>query len=281
VVRDITWLRRLERERETAHANELAAQEANRRIEEFLATAAHDLRTPVGTTVGFIDLAELKFQRLATAAQGECPALALQVEAARVSLEDATQSGERLSRLVNVLFDTAAIHAGKLELHRTRCDLTALVREQMEAQRILAPRRATRLHAPLGEPVPVRADAERIRQVMSNYLTNALKYSSPDRPVNVYVKADESWASVAVRDEGRGLPADEQARVWEPFHQAPGVAAQGGTSGGAVGSLGLGLHICKEIVEAHGGRVGLESAPGRGSTFWFTLPLAGAAPADA
>jgi signal transduction histidine kinase len=143
----------------------------------------------------------------------------------------------------------------------------------VEAQRIVASRRTIRLHAPSGEPVPVNADAERIGQVIANYQSNALKYSPPDRPVNVYVEADKGWARVAVRDEGPGLPEDEQARIWEQFHQAPGVTTQGG----AVGSLGLGLHICKEIVEVHGGQVGVESALGRGSTFWFTLPLASTA----
>jgi len=87
---------------------------------------------------------------------------------------------------------------------------------------------------------------------------------------------------VAVRDRGPGLPEAEKERVWEPFHRAQGIAAQGGKQSGVhVGSLGLGLHICKAIVEAHGGRVGVESAVGEGSTFWFTLPLAQAAGAAA
>ena len=90
------------------------------------------------------------------------------------------------------------------------------------------------------------------------------------------------WARVAVRDRGPGLPEAEQERVWEPFHRAQGIAAQGGKQSGVHGgSLGLGLHICKAIVEAHGGRVGVESAVGEGSTFWFTLPLAQAAGASA
>jgi len=277
VVRDITWPRRLEHEREVARASELAAREASQRMEEFLATAAHDLRTPVGTTVGFIDLADLKFQRLASKAQGECPTLIPQVEAARVSLEEATLSGERLSRLVNVLLDTAAIRAGKLELHHTRFDLAALVREQVEAQRIVVLRRTIRLHVSSDEPVFVNADAERIGQVIANYLTNALKYSPPERPVDVSVEAEGGWARVAVRDEGLGLAVDEQTRIWVPFHQVPGVAVQGG----AIGSLGLGLHISKTIIEAHGGQVGVESEVGRGSTFWFALllsnPASGAA----
>jgi len=273
IFRDQTERKRLEREREVARADELATREVNRRMEEFLATAAHDLRAPLTTTLGFLALAGRRFQRLAATAQGESPTLLSQVEAVRGRLEEAGESGERLSRLVALLFDTAALRAGKLELHRMPCDLVALVREQVEAQRVAAPGRAIRLHAPAGGLVPVVADADRLAQVVANYLTNALKYSPPGRPVNVSMdmskEAGEGWARVAVHDAGPGLPEGERARVWEPFHRAPGVAARGG----ACGSLGLGLHISKEIVEAHGGRVGVESTVGRGSTFWFILPL--------
>ena len=105
-------------------------------------------------------------------------------------------------------------------------------------------------------------------------MTNALKYSPPDRPVDVSVEARRGQARVAVRDAGRGIPKAERAQVWELFHQASGVATatQGGTYRG---SLGLGLYICKTIVEAHGGRVGVQSAVGKGSVFWFTLPPSG------
>ncbi len=130
-----------------------------------------------------------------------------------------------------------------------------------------------RLHVPAGGgPVLVEADADRIGQVVANYLTNALKYAPPDQPVDIFVEARRRRARVAVRDAGRGIPKAERAQVWELFHRAPGVATQGETHSG---SLGLGLYICKTIVEAHGGRVGVQSAVGKGSTFWFTLPLAG------
>jgi signal transduction histidine kinase len=109
---------------------------------------------------------------------------------------------------------------------------------------------------------------------VANYLTNALKYSPPDRPVEVRVAAHGGRARVIVCDRGLGIPAAERARVWEVFHRAPGVAVQGGTKGGTKGSLGLGLHISKAIITEHGGRVGVKSTLGEGSTFWFTLPLA-------
>jgi PAS domain S-box-containing protein len=271
VIHDQTESRRLERERAAAHADELAAREASRRMEQFLATAAHDLRTPLTTTVGFIDLADRQSERLAAAARKEYPALARQIATVRDRLENADQSAARLARLLTLLFDTATIRTDGLELHRAPLDLAALVRQQVEALRVATPSRAIRLHMPMNSaPFPVKADADRIGQVVVNYVTNALKYSPPDQPVDVSVAARGSRARVAVCDRGRGIPAAERARVWELFHRVPGATAQDRTQGG---SLGLGLHISKAIVTAHGGRVGVKSVVGEGSTFWFTLPL--------
>ena len=280
VLRDLTERIRLEREREAARADELAAREASRRMEQFLAVAAHDLRSPLTAVVGYLALAERDSERLASTAREESPALAPRVEAVRGRVEDADRGAARLTRLLTRLFDTAAIHADKLELRRAPIDLAALVREQVEALRVATPERTITLQTPAdGAPVPVEADADRIGQVVTNYLTNALKYSPPDRPVDVSVVARRGRARVAVRDAGPGIAKAEQARVWELFHRAPGVAAQGAASGGMLeGSLGLGLHISKAIVEAHGGRVGVASAVGEGCTFWFTLPLAVAGP---
>ncbi len=274
VIHDQTESRRLERARAAAHADELAAREASRRMEQFLATAAHDLRTPLTTTVGFIDLADRQSERLAAAARKEYPALARQIATVRDRLEDADQSAARLARLLTLLFDTATIRTDGLELHRAPLDLVALVRQQVEALRVATPSRTIRLHTPTDSaPIPVilvAADADRIGQVVVNYVTNALKYSPPDQLVDVSVAARGSRARVAVCDRGRGIPAAERARVWELFHRVPGATAQDRTQGG---SLGLGLHISKAIIKAHGGRVGVKSAVGEGSSFWFTLPL--------
>jgi signal transduction histidine kinase len=106
--------------------------------------------------------------------------------------------------------------------------------------------------------------------VLTNYLTNALKYSAADKPVEVHLLVEGHNARVAVRDEGPGLSLKEQQQVWQCFYQAQDVTV---LSGSGVG-LGLGLHISQTIVELHQGRVGVESVVGQGSTFWFTLPLA-------
>ena len=122
--------------------------------------------------------------------------------------------------------------------------------------------------------MPVEADADRLGQVVANYLTNALKYAPPERPIDVSVGVRRGVARVAVRDRGAGISEAERGRVWELFHRVPGAAAPGGTAGSLRGgSLALGLYISKAIVEAHGGRVRVASAVGEGCTFWFTLPI--------
>jgi signal transduction histidine kinase len=124
------------------------------------------------------------------------------------------------------------------------------------------------------EVVPVQADADRLDQVLGNYLSNALKYSPDDQPVTVQLEVVENQAVVSVTDCGPGLPEEEQSRIWELFHRVPGIEVQS-WSGESSGSLGLGLHICKLLMELHpGGCVGVDTQVGQGSTFWFRLPLA-------
>ena len=113
----------------------------------------------------------------------------------------------------------------------------------------------------------VSADADRLDEVLTNFLTNALKYSAMERPVTVWLEVVEGQAKVAVRDEGQGLSPVEQSLVWEMFHRASNVAETNAIKG-RNSSMGLGLHICKRIIEAHpGGQVGVESEEGR----WLDL----------
>jgi signal transduction histidine kinase len=272
-VRDFTEHNRLEREQEAAHAHEEAAHEASQQMERFVATAAHDLRTPLTATVGYLDLAQSKIEQHAARVQAACPDLAPSVAAVRDRVEVASESADRLKRLLGLLFDSAAIRAGRLELHLAPVDLAALVREQVEALRVASPGRTILLRTPVrGRSVLVEADADRIGEVVTNFVSNALKYSPPERPVYVAVEARSDRARVAVRDAGPGIPKAEQAHVWELFHRAVGVAQQGEATSG---SLGLGLYISKAIVETHRGRVGVRSTVGTGATFWLTLPLSG------
>jgi signal transduction histidine kinase len=123
---------------------------------------------------------------------------------------------------------------------------------------------------PATETIPILADPDRIGQVLTNYISNALKYSEATKPVEVQLTCEGQVACIAVRDEGPGLSNEEQQRVWECFYQAPDIKV---LSGSGVG-LGLGLYISQTIIQRHHGQVGVQSTPGKGSTFWFTLPIA-------
>jgi PAS domain S-box-containing protein len=247
---------RLLREREEARASAAALRQANQRLDDFLDVTSHELRTPLTVVKANVQI----LSRLAEPGT-------MQAQLTGRTLRQV----DRLTRMVNDLLDVTRIQAGKLDLHLRQRDLVELMREAVEEQRQVAPERRIELAlaAGLDDGLPVRADADRIGQVLTNYLTNALKYSPAARPVWVELERMDGIARVAVRDEGPGLEPEQQARVWERFHRAPGVEVQSGPHLG----LGLGLFITRQIVERHGGAVGVESVPGQGSTFWFTLPL--------
>jgi len=273
------------REMAVAQVKEQALHELDRRKNEFLGVVSHEIRTPLTSLQGYIQLLIRRidaWRRQEDGAAGTT-GLAQKFALASTMLGYCQESLRRLTRLADDLVDDVRIRDGRLTLRRVPCDLVAIVRTAVEEQRVLEPDRAIILKSPPIGSVPVVADAERIGQVVTNYLTNALKYSKEDRPVAVRLEVEgeacgegaaddlpRGLACVLVRDDGPGLSLADQAHVWERFPQIGGVVVQ---SGSGV-SLGIGLHIARAIVEAHGGRVGVVSAPGQGATFWFTLPLA-------
>lgn len=267
---------RLARDRETARANVLALAEITRRMDEFLGIAAHELKSPVTNGQLSVTLAIDSLKSIVAQAEAVQTADAQEVMAGTLQpiqelLERTGGHMERLGRLVVDLLDVSRIRAGKLELRVAPYNLADLVREVVEEQRQMAPGRVIRLQLPVASRKPpiVLADADRIRQVVTNYLTNALKYSRTDQRVNLRLQADDEWARVSVRDEGPGIPVAEQRRVWERFYRVPGTQV---VSGASIG-LGLGLYISRTIVEQHHGRVGVHSARGNGAIFWFALQL--------
>jgi PAS domain S-box-containing protein len=257
-------------------ANELALAETKVQMDTFLGIASHELKTPLTSLKLSLQVAERRLRTLTTVKDGEPSGTDLGLPSSAEQLGRATHQVERLERLVNDLVDVSRIQAGKLELQLAQADLAAIVRDAVEAQEQAMPERTIRFHCPAELAVPVFADAGRIEQVVTNYLTNALKYSPADRPVDIAVEAEPEQVRVWVRDHGSGLSTEQQEHIWERFHQVKDVAVQ---TGGGVG-LGLGLYISRMIVERHQGQVGVESAPGSGSTFWFTLPLLHSADED-
>jgi signal transduction histidine kinase len=274
IFRDQTEQKRLAREREEARAHELALEDIARHMDEFLATASHDLRTPLTVVKSRMQIALRRIMRLRESAATPAAAqVGTDLEALYTSLLAANQSADKLTRLVALLFDVSQARSGTLELELAPCDLTVLVREQVGAQQAAIPGRRIDLEV-TADVVVVEADAHRLDQVLNNYLTNALKYSSANQAITVRLEIVGNQAVVSVADHGPGLPPEEQSRIWEVFHRVPGIEVQY-ESGDSAGSLGLGLHICKQLVELHpGGKVGVESVVGAGSTFWFQLPLA-------
>jgi signal transduction histidine kinase len=173
----------------------------------------------------------------------------------------------RMERLIGDLLDVSRIESGKLALRPERMDLATLCAQVAEEQETLG-ERPVALRLP-DEPVWVRADPDRIAQVIANLLSNALKYSPPHKPVTLSLTVGDGTATVAVHDEGAGIPPEALAHLFEQFYRVPGVQVQHGS---AVG-LGLGLYISREIVELHGGSIAAEFPPEGGARFVVTLPV--------
>ncbi|HEX5441922.1 MAG TPA: HAMP domain-containing sensor histidine kinase, partial [Ktedonobacterales bacterium] len=177
----------------------------------------------------------------------------------------------RQERLINDLLDLSRVDVGKLDFRFETCDFVAIAQDSTDEQQATNPGRSIHFSAP-DHPLPVYADADRLVQVADNLLSNAIKYSEPGTPVAVRVCAEGDFARYEVKDDGPGLSSEDQERIWQRYYRVNGVMHQTGSGPG----LGLGLFISKTIVERHGGEVGVESEPGKGSTFWFKLPLSSA-----
>ena len=214
--------------------------------EDFLAMVGHDLRSPLTALKG---QAQLMKRRRAYSEQA-VDAILAQVD--------------RMDRLVADLADVVRLEAGRLELARAPIDLVELAREGVEQARLLSPRHPIRVEAPEG-PVAAVVDRHRLGQVLQNLLGNAVKYSPAGSEVAVRVSVEDGEARLSVADRGIGVARDQLPRLFERFYRA-GVT-------GAPAGLGLGLYISRMLVEAHGGRIWAQSAPGEGSTFTVALPL--------
>jgi signal transduction histidine kinase/ActR/RegA family two-component response regulator len=237
-----------------------AAEAANRAKSVFLASMSHELRTPLNAILGYTQLLRAK---------RELPA-----EHHR-QIEIIHQSGEHLAGMINEVLDLAKVEAGRIELHAQPFSLNRLLALLTEIFALRAAQKnlAFSLHTAPGVPDFVTGDEARLRQVLLNLLGNALKFTAAGR-AELHVSATGDRVTFAVTDTGIGIPAAEQARIFDRFYQAAGPAysAQG---------AGLGLAISQRLVRLMGGVIAVQSAPGRGSTFRFelTLPAAAAAPA--
>ncbi len=231
--------------------NQATSEIAERRANQlaFLAGVAHDLRNPLAAMKSATQL--LREERLDPEAADSVERLDRQVD--------------RLARMVSDLADATQIEAGQLEIHAERHDLRGDAREMVELYAPTSPAHRITLAVP-EEPVVVRADPLRIEEVVSNLLSNAIKYSPKGGAIEVSVGSAGGEAILSVADHGPGIPADQIEEIFLPFRRGPWAALAHGS--------GLGLSVIRKIVDAHGGRIDVESEPGRGSTFFVRLPLA-------
>ncbi|HEX4681064.1 MAG TPA: GAF domain-containing sensor histidine kinase, partial [Gemmatimonadaceae bacterium] len=229
------------------------AEVMSRAREEVLSVVAHDLRNPLNLVGSTSQL----FMEPSLSSKDREAAFAINARAVR-----------RMNRLISDLLDVARLEAGRLSLDTRPCPLDRILSEAVDALRSRASEQHIELTViPGTRDILVQADAERLEQVLDNLIGNALKFTPRDGRVTVRSESGVGEARVAVADTGSGIPEEHRARLFERFWQATGTDRRG---------IGLGLAIARGIVEAHGGKLWVESTVGRGSTFYFTVPTVSA-----
>jgi signal transduction histidine kinase/HAMP domain-containing protein len=233
-----------------------AQSEVQRLKAELISAVSHELRTPLGFIKGY-----------ATTLLREDVA-PIDAATRREFLQIIDEETGKLQQMIDDLLDTSRFQAGQPPLERSPMALAELVESAVNKIRpgLRETGHSVAIRLP-AEDLRVLADPMRVEQVLDNLLDNAARYSEPSTPVEVAVQPDDGYAVVSVTDRGDGIPEAEQEHVFEPFHRGENSRRRG------VHGTGLGLAICRGIVEAQSGHIWVESVPGRGSTFRFTLPL--------
>ncbi|MGC8781620.1 MAG: sensor histidine kinase, partial [Anaerolineae bacterium] len=235
------------------------SEEAERRLaqmkDDFIATVSHELRTPLFALQGFLDL--LRRNKVHDE------------KTRQEFLETAAQNAQRLARLVNDLLDITRLESGQIRLEPEPIEVGELIAETLDSLASLAADKQISLTWSLAEPtIEIVADRNRLRQVLVNLVGNAVKFSEPHQTVTVTAGRTDGKVRIAVIDQGPGIAPQDLPRLFSKFFQAEKPFTR------SAGGAGLGLYISKQIVEAHGGEIGVESKLGEGSTFFFILPIA-------
>lgn len=228
-------------------------REFDKLIDEFISVAAHELKTPVAIMKGYA-------QALLRAVEEISPQR-------RKMLEAINRGADRIDRIVKDLLDISRLHVGRMELARERIDLSDLVEDVADRMALTTTRH--RIRVVKAEPIVVEGDRARIEQVLINLLDNAIKYSPKGGDIDLTVAVRNHQAVVSVRDYGVGIPKEKQDHIFERFYRA-----HAGTPYD-FGGMGVGLYISREIILRHGGKMWFQSEEGKGSTFYFSLPLPG------
>jgi two-component system CheB/CheR fusion protein len=244
VIDDITELKRAHEE----------LREVDRRRSEFITTVSHELRTPLQSIMGFTKLM----------VQDKAPDPITQ----KRFLDTIDKQSERLAGLIGDLLDISRLESGKFVLNRQRLSLRDTIRSAIYELSNLIKEKAILIVDNIPEGLPeIEADESRIKEVMLNLVGNAIKFSSEGGKITVNAQATHNEILVQIIDQGIGIPAEALPNLFQKFYQINGSSTR------IRGGLGIGLYITKQIVEAHGGQIWVESELNKGSTFSFTLPL--------
>jgi len=227
---------------------------ASQHKSEFLANMSHELRTPLNAIIGFSEvLSERMFGEI-NEKQAEY-------------IADILQSGQHLLSLINDILDLSKIEAGRMELELSEFELPSIIENTLTLVRERAVRRGVSLGRTVDERLgTIRADERKVKQVLLNLLSNALKFTPEGGSIDVAAAMRDGIAEISVTDTGIGIAPEDQQTVFEEFRQV-------GTAAKKVEGTGLGLAISRKFIELHGGKIWVASQVGKGSTFTFTLPL--------
>jgi len=227
---------------------------ASRHKSEFLANMSHELRTPLNAILGFSEVLSQRMFGEINDKQAEY-------------LGDILESGQHLLSLINDILDLSKIEAGRMELELSDVDLPGIIENTLILVRERAVRRGIALQRSVDEHLgTIRADERKVKQVLLNLLSNALKFTPEGGKIDVRADVSDSVAEISVTDTGVGIAPEDQDAVFEEFRQV-------GTAAKKAEGTGLGLAISRKFIELHGGRIWVRSEVGTGSTFTFTLPL--------
>ena len=235
-------------------------REVDRLKSQFLANISHELRTPLNSIIGF---ARVILKGI------DGPTTDLQQQ----DLTAIFNSGQHLLGLINDILDVSRIEAGKMELTFDEVNITDLISSVMSTALGLIKDKSIKLKPELAENLPlVRADAMRVRQVLINFLSNAAKFTDEGEiVVKAYLENLDNGqpaVKISVTDTGPGIAKEDQTKLFQPFSQVDASLTR------KVGGSGLGLSICHHLIQMHNGQIGVDSAPGKGSTFYFSIPIA-------
>lgn len=236
----------------------------------FLRIVNHELKAPLTTALTSLQFAQRVLATLGAETTVEEESSASKISKIQDLLTMTRQQMEIQNRLIQDLLDFSSIQANQLRLQKTPCDLVKIVRDAVEQQQRSTSTHTLQLDSREHKSILLTADSDRIKQVINNYLRNAIKYSFAEHTVEIRISLQDNLACVQVQDEGPGLPAEDLQRVWERSYQGTNGKQMAGHDTG----LGIGLYVCRMIIQQHQGQVGAENAPSGGAIFWFTLPLA-------